>query len=145
MNTNLAWIIPALLIGMVGCDVTTEITIAPFELTSGLVRGTTDFTSSTSPGATALTGHAKARQQLELFTAYSYENVRADIARGRGEYLVSLATLAGVPASSQAAFQGAMQNDYASLYDPTVPTKESWMRVVNTAWSAGYGHSAFTE
>jgi len=132
MKASLALFIPALLIGGVGCGATTEILLAPFELTS-------DVTSSTTPGATALNGHAKARQQLERFAAYSYDSVRADVAGGNGEYLVSLATLAGVPATSQTVFQTEMQRHYAGLYDPSLSRKESWVRVVNTAWSAGYG------
>ena len=34
------------------------------------------------------------KQRLENFTKASHENLRADISRGHGEYLVSLATLA---------------------------------------------------
>lgn len=140
MRVNVAFFIPALLLGAVGCDVTTEVTKAPFELTSAIVKPTTEFTSSTSPGATAFGNQAMARQQLETFTAYSYDNVRADIARGNGEYLNSLASLAGVPAVSQEAFRSHMQSNYAAIYEPAVPTKEAWARVVNTAWSAGHGH-----
>ena len=132
MKASLALFIPALLIGGVGCGATTEILLAPFELTS-------EVTSSTTPGATALNGQAKARQQLETFAAYSYDNVRADIAQGDGEYLVSLATLAGVPLASQSAFQAEMQNQFTGLYDPSLSRKQTWVRVVNTAWSAGYG------
>lgn len=136
---TLTWAVPALVIGMVGCDVTTEITKAPFELTSVIVAPTSEFTSSTTPGEKAMTGLAKARQQLETFAAYSYDDVRADIARGDGEYLVSLATLAGVPAPSRPAFQADMQRRYAVMYAPNTSMKESWGRVVHAAWSAGHG------
>lgn len=132
MRASMAVIIPMLLIGGIGCGATTEILLAPFELTS-------DFTSSTTPGATAYNGHAKARQQLETFVAYSYENVSADIARGEGEYLVSLATLAGVPSVSQPTFGTEIQRHYGLVYEPNLPRKETLTRIVNTAWSAGYG------
>lgn len=142
MRAGIARLIPALLIVGAGCDVTTEITKAPLELTSAVVRPTSEFTSSTSPGARSVTGLAKARQRLESFAAYSYDDVRADIARGNGEYLVSLATLAGVPAASQPAFQAEMQSRYALMYEPSASTKEAWSRVVNAAWSAGHGRAA---
>jgi len=134
MKASLALLLPALLIAGAGCGATTEVVLAPFELTS-------DVTSSTTPGATALNGHAKAHQQLETFAAYSYDSVRSDIARGDGEYLVSLATLAGVPDASRSGFQAEMQNQYAGLYDPNVSRKETWRRVVNTAWFSGYGRA----
>jgi hypothetical protein len=58
---------------------------------------TTDFMSTTTPGAT-YGNHtlARAKKKTELFTIYGYENIRSDVARGSGEYLRSLGTLAGV-------------------------------------------------
>jgi len=132
MKASMAVIIPMLLMGGVGCGATTEILLAPFELTS-------DFTSSTTPGATAYNGHAKAHQQLETFVAYSYEDVSADIARGEGEYLVSLATLAGVPSASQPTFGTDIQRHYGVMDEPNLPRNEALARIVQTAWSAGYG------
>jgi hypothetical protein len=132
----------AALIGAVGCDVTTEITKAPLELTSAVVRPTSEFTSSTTPGAAAVSPHAKARRQLETFAAYSYDDVRADIARGEGEYLVSLAALAGVPADAYSVFQAEMQRRYAAMYEPNASTTQTWSRVVQAAWSAGHGRVA---
>ena len=130
----------ALLVGTVACDVTTELTKAPFDLTSTIVKPTGEFTSSTSPGADSFTGSVKARRQLEAFAAYSYDDVRADIARGHGEYLTSIAALAGVPAAVQEGFQADMQRNYDALYHPSLSIRETWARVVETAWSAGHGH-----
>jgi len=130
MKAGTAALVSVLLTGMVGCGATTEVLLAPFELTS-------DVTSSTS-GA-AFIGPAKAHQRLEHFVASSYEQVSGDIARGNGEYLASLAVLAGVPTDAQPAFQAEMQSRYATLYDPSLPRMETWGRVVNTAWSAGHG------
>jgi hypothetical protein len=134
MKTNAAFFILILLMGGISCGPTTDTVIAPFELTS-------DFTSSTSPGNNARTGPAKARQQLERFVAYAYDGVSCDIAQGHGEYLTSLAVLAGVPTDSQAAFRAEMQSRYASIYDPILSRKEAWTLVVNHAWSAGYGRT----
>ena len=130
MKTSATLFIPMLLMGGVSCGPTTDTIQAPF-----------DLTSSTSPGNSAPTGPAKARQQLERFVAYAYDDVSCDIAQGHGEYLTSLAVLAGVPTDSQAAFRAEMQSRYASIYDPILSRKETWTLVVNHAWSAGYGRT----
>jgi hypothetical protein len=134
MKARTAVFIPILflLMSVISCGPTTDTIVAPFETTS-------DFTSSTSPGDSALTGPAKAHQRLERFAAYAYEDVSDDIAKGNGEYLTSLAVLAGIPTDSQAAFRAEMQSRYAVIYDPALSRKEAWMLVVNHAWSAGYG------
>jgi len=141
-----------LLWGASGCvtNATTELTMAPFDATTDVTNGTTaaaaditravtDFTSSTTPGATGTDNPARARKRLELFTSASYENLRSDISRGHGEYLVSLATLAGVPSERVTAFQFFMQDSYTTMFDETVPTKDSAARIVETAWSEGLG------
>ncbi|OQW33011.1 MAG: hypothetical protein A4E19_06590 [Nitrospira sp. SG-bin1] len=134
MKHATALFIPILLIGMVSCGPTTDTIVVPFELTS-------DFTSSTSPGNSALTGPAKARQRLERFMTYAYDSVSSDIAKGHGEYLISLTVLAGVPTDAQADFRAEMQSRYAAIYDPTLSRQEIARLVVNRAWSAGYGRT----
>ncbi len=131
MKTTAAlFIIPMLVVGGVSCGPTTDTIRAPF-----------DITSSTSPGNSAPTGPAKARQQLERFVAFAFDSVSGDIAHGHGEYLTSLAVLAGIPTDSQAAFRAEMQRRYALMSDPNLSRKEAWTLVVNDAWSAGYGRS----
>jgi hypothetical protein len=130
MKARAAFFIPMLLMGGVSCGPTTDTIQAPF-----------DITSSTSPGNSAPTGPAKAREELERFVAYAYESVSSDIARGNGEYLTSLAILAGVPDTSQSAFRSEMQSRYAFMSDPNLSRKEACALVVNRAWSAGYGRS----
>ena len=96
-----------------GCmtDATLELTKAPFDATTALTDGTskaagefldplTKVTSSTTPGAFNGNDLLKARQKTQIFASYSYENLRADIAQGSGENLVSLATLAGITSGS---------------------------------------------
>ena len=143
-----------LLLGMLmmsGCitDTTVEVTKGPFNATTDLTNGTsqavkdildpmTKFTSSTTP-----TGFAddfiRARQKTEVFASYSYENLRADIARGSGEYLVSLATLAGIHSERQTEFQGQMRTMYSTIFSETVSFRESTIRIVEAAWSEGIG------
>ena len=143
-----------LLLGMLmmtGCmtNATVELTKAPFNATTALTNGTTEainaildpltnFTSSTTPGELA-DPLIRARQKTEVFASYSHENLRADIARGSGEYLVSLATLAGIPSDRQTEFQSRMRNEYSTMFNETVPFRDSTVRVVETAWSEGFG------
>jgi hypothetical protein len=135
-----------------GCitDATTELTKAPFDATSQLTNGTTaalseftdpltDFTLSTTPGAEGGIVPSRAKKRLQIFAASSYENLRADISRGHGEYLVSLATLAGVPSGQVSQFQTFMQNSYSTMFEEEIPIPESTHQIVEIAWAAGYG------
>jgi hypothetical protein len=125
-----------------GCitDATTELTKAPFDATSQLTNGTTaalseftdpltDFTSSTTPGAEGGIVPSRAKKRLQIFAASSYENLRADISRGHGEYLVSLASQ----------FQTFMQNSYSTMFEEEIAIPESTHQIVEIAWAAGYG------
>lgn len=134
-----------------GCitHATIELTKAPFDATTQLTNGTTaasseftqplkEFTSSTTPGAASM-APALARKRLEVFTASSYDNLRSDISRGYGEYLVSLATLAGVPSVQFPEFQSLMQDSYGTMFDDAFPAADSTRQIVDIAWAAGYG------
>jgi hypothetical protein len=136
-----------------GCitQATLELTKAPFDATTQLANGTTaasseftqplrEFTSSTTPGAASI-NPAKAKKRLQVFTATAYENLRADISRGHGEYLVSLATLAGVPSDSVTQFQSLMQDSYSTMFDDVVPVQQSTEQIVEIAWAAGHGRA----
>ncbi|MGC4096937.1 MAG: DUF3015 family protein [Nitrospira sp.] len=125
-------VLPILLIGEVSCGPTTETVGAPFKLTS-------DFTSSTSGSSALPDPSAKAHQQLQQFVASAYDGVSGNIAQGSGEYLTSLAVLAGIPADAQAAFRTEMQSHYAVFSNPLLSRNEAEALVVNHAWSAGYG------
>ena len=84
---------------------------------------------------------ARARKRLEVFTASSYDNLRSDISRGYGEYLVSLATLAGVPSVQFPEFQSLMQDSYGTMFDDAFPAADSTRQIVEVAWAAGYGRA----
>ena len=134
-----------------GCitNATLELSKAPFDATTQLANGTTaasseftqplrEFTSSTTPGATSAVP-ALAKKRLQAFTAHSYDNLRYDISRGHGEYLISLATLAGVPSLQFPDFQSLMQDSYSTMFDEGLPTADSTRQIVDIAWAAGYG------
>jgi hypothetical protein len=153
MDTNHWRLAPCvgLLFVTFGCitDATVELTKAPFDATTQLTNGTTaalsefteplsDFTSSTTPGAESIVP-AQAKKRLQVLTAHSYENLRFDISRGHGEYLVSLATLAGVPSVQFPEFQSLMQDSYSMMFDDALPPIDSARQIVDMAWAAGYG------
>lgn len=148
--TTLSLMSLAAVITVSGCmtDATVELTKAPFDATTALTNGTTDatmeileplteFTSSTTPGAW-INGdpRARARQKTRLFAAYELENLRSDMAKGRGEYLASLADLAGVPEERRPLFFYYMRSQYAHLYEDGLPARESFRRVFHAAWTA---------
>ena len=136
-----------------GCitDATTELTSAPTDAISDLTNGTSaavsdltaplsDVTSSTTPGEASL-APARAKKRLHLFTASSYDNLRSDISRGYGEYLVSLATLAGVRSAQFPEFQSWMQDSYGTMFAEVIPVADSTRQIVDIAWAAGYGRT----
>ncbi|ALA59085.1 DUF3015 family protein [Nitrospira moscoviensis] len=149
--TNGRWILIAGIVGaLTGCDATVELTKAPFDATTALsggvtdathelVQPTTEFTSSTTPGADGPNSPARARKKLELFAKYSVENLRTDVARGDGEYLASLAALAGVPQDRHEDFRLQMRHAYSTLFDDTLSGPESSARLINAAWAMGLG------
>jgi hypothetical protein len=146
-----AIILCTLFLALSGCDATIELTKAPFDATSDLTDGTSnaisdltqptkEFLSSTTPGS-SFNGNnpARTRQKVEIFVVYTHENLRSDISQGHGEYLGSLASLAGVPGDRQAEFRAYMRNAYASMFDDDLPVRDSTARVVEAAWSKGFG------
>jgi Protein of unknown function (DUF3015) len=153
MSKNRRRLVPCvgILLMTSGCitEATVELTKAPFDATTQLTNGTTaasseftqpskEFTSSTTPGAASL-APARAKKRLQVFTAFSYDNLRSDISRGYGEYLVSLATLAGVPSLQFPEFQSLMQDSYSTMFDDALPAADSTRQIVEIAWAAGYG------
>jgi Protein of unknown function (DUF3015) len=84
------------------------------------------FTSSTSPGDWVnADGVIQESQKARLFTAVAFENLGQDIARGKGEYLTSLAMLLEVPSGEQDEFSTRAQRAYPLLFAPDRRTAES--------------------
>ena len=131
--------IGGLFLGMLilsGCmtKATVDVTNAPFKATTDLSNSTsqatkdlvnplTKFTSSSTPGASAGDDPIRTRQKTDVFASFSYENLRTDIARGSGEHLVSLATLAGEPPGRQTQFQDQMRNVYLTMSTEPYPSR----------------------
>lgn len=120
----------------------TDISEAPFRASSELTNGTSqaitdlteptkEFTSSTSPQSWFTgDGTLKTEHKLMAFTVLNFDNVRDDIARGRGEYLTSLAALADVSQDSQEAFFTSVQGLYSVLYGEGVKPVDSVNRLI---------------
>lgn len=133
-----------------GCDATVELTKAPFDATSHLTDGTSnasseflqptkELSSSSTPDSVAGMDRARAKRKLQVFALYTHDNLRTDISRGQGEYLASLASIAGVPGEQRGEFDGHMHDSYAALFDNAIAANESTARIVEAAWLAGYG------
>ena len=145
-------LIPGLLLTLGGCmtNATVELTKAPFDATTQLTNGTsgatkefldptTEFTSSTTPGALADGRLLRAKQKATVFAMHTHENLRADIARGQGEYLASLAALTGVSIDHWTDLQNSMRNSYPDLFNEQISPAHSSEQIVEIAWARGYG------
>lgn len=78
-----------------------------------IIESIKDTLSSTTPGDWFTgDGLLKADQKVNAFVALNFENVKQDMAQGRGEYLASLSTLMGVPQDRQASFFAYAQSQY---------------------------------
>ncbi|MBX3237369.1 MAG: DUF3015 family protein [Nitrospiraceae bacterium] len=150
-------LLTALFLATTGCmtDASTELVKAPFDATTQLTDGTskaigefldplTELTSSTTPGALTDGQLLRAKQKVTVFATHTHENLRVDIARGQGEYLVSLASLAGVPTVNWPEFQSRMSESYQTLFDGEQSPTQSTERIVEAAWASGYGTQVAT-
>ena len=141
-----------MLLTLAGCmtDATVELTKAPFDATTDLTGGTsgatrefldptTEFTSSTTPGALTDGRLLRAKAKATVFATHTHENLRVDIARGQGEYLASLASLTGVSADRWTDLQTTLTQSYPALFDQQLTPIQSAKLVVDLAWAQGYG------
>lgn len=133
------------LAGLTGCvtQPTRDLTAAPFRASTDLTNGTTnatkeltgattDFTSSTSPRSWfTQDGLLKGEHRVRALAVLGYENLKEDIAQGRGEYLAAAARLAGVPEPEQAAFFRYAQSQFDYFYAADIRPAESISRVVS--------------
>lgn len=141
-----------MLLTLAGCmtDATVELTKAPFDATTDLTGGTsgatrefldptTEFTSSTTPGALTDGRLLRAKAKATVFATHTHANLRVDIARGQGEYLASLASLTGVSADRWTDLQTTLTQSYPALFDQQLTPLQSAKLVVDLAWAQGYG------
>lgn len=87
----------------------------------GTTKATTDPTIdilSSTTGKSWFTedGLVKDDHKVDAFATLNFENLREDMAQGRGEYLASLATLLSVPNDRQGEFFRLTQEKYPILF-----------------------------
>jgi hypothetical protein len=85
----------------------------------GTTKQTTDTTSNitgTTSGKSWLEGGlVRKDQEVNAFADLNFENLKQDMAMGRGEYLASLGSLMGVAPARQDEFFALTQTHYATL------------------------------
>lgn len=83
------------------------------------VTDTTSNITGTTSGAAwwSEDGQIKPDFKATAFVSFNQENLRQNLAAGRGEYLASVSRLLGVPEDQQAAFFSAAQASYAKTVD----------------------------
>jgi DUF3015 family protein len=85
--------------------------------TKATVDTTVKFFSSTSPDSMfTADGMVEQRQKVNLFVGVAFENLRQDVAQGKGQYLTSLAVLISIPSSRQEEFAEFLQARYSTLF-----------------------------
>jgi len=94
-----------------------SVVLFSFVLLSCTVTNTVkDILSSTTPGDWyTQDGLPKAEHKVNVFVAINLENLKADLARGHGEYLTALSTLLHVPPQRASEFFGLAQRHYPAL------------------------------
>lgn len=86
-------------------------------------KGTTKETTDTTSNVTGTTsgkswfegGLAKKDEEVNAFVDLNFDNLKQDIAMGRGEYLASLGSLMGVAPAKQDEFFALTQAHYTTL------------------------------
>ena len=77
-----------------------------------------DILSSTTPGDWyTRDGLPKAEHRVDIFLATNLDNVKADVAQGRGEYVESLGRLFDLQPADQLHFAAMLQDQYPLLAD----------------------------
>ena len=96
-----------------------------------ILDSTTNVTVSTS-GRTWWNedGLLKSEHKAIAFAAYNQSNLEQDIAKGRGEYLISLSSLLGVDEKARPAFEVAAQSQFQSLLPADDPTRLQYLRAL---------------
>ena len=94
-----------LCLALSGCTVT--------ETIGNILGSTKDFLSSTTPGDWFTgDGVLKADHKVIAFVAINFDNLKQDMAQGRGEYLNSLSELFGIREERREAFFAYAQSRY---------------------------------
>jgi hypothetical protein len=61
-------------------------------------------------------GMVEQKEKINLFAGVAFENLRQDVAQGKGQYLTSLAVLMNIPPSRHDEFAAFLQSRYSILF-----------------------------
>ncbi|MCI0371766.1 MAG: DUF3015 domain-containing protein [candidate division NC10 bacterium] len=95
--------------------------------TFGITSGTSGCTND---------GFVMDDQKVSVFASVNFENLKQDMAQGRGEHLTSLARLMGIPAEQQGAFFALTQEKHGVLFQSEVTTSTEMLIALNSELSA---------
>ncbi len=100
--------------------------------TNGTFGSTTFGISSGTSGCTN-DGQVWADQKVTMFALLNFENLTQEMAQGKGEHLVSLATLMGVPEDQHGEFLAMAQERYTSLVQAGENSSAALVKSLNDA------------
>ena len=83
--------------------------------TKGITDATSDVTATTSGKSWFDGGLVKKDQEVNAFAHLNFDNLKQDMAKGRGEYLASLGSLMGVTPAHQDDFFALAQAHYMTV------------------------------
>lgn len=112
------------LVGLVGLALV--LSACPFKATTKQITDTTSNITGTTSGKTWFEdGVVKRGEELQAFVELNFDNLKQDMAAGRGEYLATLGTLMGIAPSHHEEFFALAQARYAQLMrsDRTTPAE----------------------
>jgi len=95
--------------------------------TFGITSGTSGCTND---------GFVMDDHKVSVFASVNFENLKQDMAQGRGEHLSSLASLMGIPAEQQGAFFAMTQEKHAVLFQSEATTSTEMLVALNHELSA---------
>lgn len=95
--------------------------------TFGITSGTSGCTND---------GFVMDDHKVSVFASVNFENLKQDMAQGRGEHLSSLAWLMGVPTEKQGAFFTLTQEKHAVLFTSEATTSTEMLIALNHELSA---------
>jgi hypothetical protein len=113
------------------------LTLAACNTTKATIDSTIKFTQSTTPGELlSADGTVSRERQALVFTAFNFDNLRDDIARGEGEYLRSLGSLMRVRTDRQGHFYAFAQSRYHVLFPSQSTTPTEMLTALTREWDA---------
>lgn len=121
---------------MVGVCMTVALAMAvsacTFKATTKEITDTTSNITGTTSGKSWFEGGlVKKGEEVNAFADLNFENLKQDLAAGRGEYLASLGTLLGIAPAHQADFFALAQAHYTTLLPSPEATPADLVAALN--------------